>query len=399
MDSQGRVLLPAYLRTRSASVARPSSSDRATTRRSGHPTAGTPTGRRSTTRRSWPWPSQGLGSSSRPYALPGSARDPIRPGWRRDERRAPAGAGGRGHRDARTCPRQPSHRCHPGRRWAHRADPGGRQPRRPRPRPRRRPGGDRPGRSATRSAVRRSARPSPGELPRAGRSRAVDAGFAAVDGCLFDLGLSSYQLADRERGFGFRAGGPLDMRFDTTRGVPAAELLASLDAAELTALFRRYGEEPKAPPDRPRHRRCPPGRPDRHGRGAGRAHRAGLAAQPTPAAPDPPGHARLPGAADRRQRGARRAPGRARRRARPPPARRPPRRPQLPLARGPDRQALLPGRAARLRLSARAPGLRLRPEPAPAPGDQPVDHPHRREIAANPRARSARLRAAERLAA
>ena len=34
---------------------------------------------------------------------------------------------------------------------------------------------------------------------------------------LFDLGLSSYQLADRERGFGFRTGGPLDMRFDTSR--------------------------------------------------------------------------------------------------------------------------------------------------------------------------------------
>jgi 16S rRNA (cytosine1402-N4)-methyltransferase len=76
---------------------------------------------------------------------------------------------------------------------------------------------------------------------------APEAGFGAVDGCLFDLGLSSYQLADRDRGFGFRAGGPLDMRFDTTRGVPAAELLASLDTAELTALFRRYGEEPKAP--------------------------------------------------------------------------------------------------------------------------------------------------------
>src|SRR3954471_7752955 len=76
---------------------------------------------------------------------------------------------------------------------------------------------------------------------------APDAGFDVVDGCLFDLGLSSYQLADRSRGFGFRAGGPLDMRFDASRGVPASELLASLDAAELTALFRRYGEEPKAP--------------------------------------------------------------------------------------------------------------------------------------------------------
>jgi 16S rRNA (cytosine1402-N4)-methyltransferase len=72
------------------------------------------------------------------------------------------------------------------------------------------------------------------------------AGFGAVDGTLLDLGLSSFQLADTERGFGFRAGGPLDMRFDPGRGVPAAELLASLDADELTALFRRYGEEPKA---------------------------------------------------------------------------------------------------------------------------------------------------------
>jgi 16S rRNA (cytosine1402-N4)-methyltransferase len=75
---------------------------------------------------------------------------------------------------------------------------------------------------------------------------APEAGFGAVDGALFDLGLSSFQLADRERGFGFRAGGPLDMRFDTTNGVPAAELLATLTADELAALFRRYGEEPSA---------------------------------------------------------------------------------------------------------------------------------------------------------
>ena len=75
---------------------------------------------------------------------------------------------------------------------------------------------------------------------------AREAGFEHVDGALFDLGLSSDQLADTERGFGFRAGGPLDMRFDTRRGVPASELLASLDGDELTALFRRYGEEPKA---------------------------------------------------------------------------------------------------------------------------------------------------------
>jgi 16S rRNA (cytosine1402-N4)-methyltransferase len=75
---------------------------------------------------------------------------------------------------------------------------------------------------------------------------APTAGFAVVDGCLFDLGLSSFQLADAGRGFGIRTGGPLDMRFDPTRGVPAADLLATLDADELTALFRRYGEEPNA---------------------------------------------------------------------------------------------------------------------------------------------------------
>ena len=62
-------------------------------------------------------------------------------------------------------------------------------------------------------------------------------GFEAVDGCLFDLGLSSDQLADRDRGFGIRTGGPLDMRFDPDRGISAAELIA---------LLRRYGEEPFA---------------------------------------------------------------------------------------------------------------------------------------------------------
>jgi 16S rRNA (cytosine1402-N4)-methyltransferase len=75
---------------------------------------------------------------------------------------------------------------------------------------------------------------------------ALAAGFREVDGLLLDLGLSSYQLADVERGFGFRAGGRLDMRFDTSRGRPAADLLSTLEAGELAALFRRFGEEPFA---------------------------------------------------------------------------------------------------------------------------------------------------------
>jgi 16S rRNA (cytosine1402-N4)-methyltransferase len=75
---------------------------------------------------------------------------------------------------------------------------------------------------------------------------ARDAGVAPVDGVLMDLGLSSYQLADDARAFSFRAEGPLDMRFDPTRGVPASDLIASLGEDELGDLFRRFGEEPAA---------------------------------------------------------------------------------------------------------------------------------------------------------
>jgi 16S rRNA (cytosine1402-N4)-methyltransferase len=75
---------------------------------------------------------------------------------------------------------------------------------------------------------------------------APGAGFAAVDGLFMDLGLSSFQLVDVERGFGFRAGGRLDMRFDTSRSRSAADLLATMESRDLAALFRRYGEEPFA---------------------------------------------------------------------------------------------------------------------------------------------------------
>jgi len=72
------------------------------------------------------------------------------------------------------------------------------------------------------------------------------AGFGAVDGILLDLGLSSFQLADAGRGFGFRAGGRLDMRFDPSGGEPASALLARLDEGALAECFRRFGEEPHA---------------------------------------------------------------------------------------------------------------------------------------------------------
>ncbi len=68
-------------------------------------------------------------------------------------------------------------------------------------------------------------------------------GLPQVDGILLDLGLSSDQLADRERGFSFQVDGPLDMRFDPTSGEPAWEWLSRVDERTLADTIYRYGEE------------------------------------------------------------------------------------------------------------------------------------------------------------
>ena len=68
-------------------------------------------------------------------------------------------------------------------------------------------------------------------------------GVAQVDGILLDLGISSPQVDDAARGFSFRNDGPLDMRMDTTRGVSAAEWLASETEQQLERVIRNYGEE------------------------------------------------------------------------------------------------------------------------------------------------------------
>ena len=68
-------------------------------------------------------------------------------------------------------------------------------------------------------------------------------GIAAVNGVVLDLGLSSDQLADPQRGFSFDAPGPLDLRFDTSEGQPAWRLLERSSEKELADLIYRYGDE------------------------------------------------------------------------------------------------------------------------------------------------------------
>ncbi|MCG2585330.1 16S rRNA (cytosine(1402)-N(4))-methyltransferase RsmH [Massilia sp. TS11] len=68
-------------------------------------------------------------------------------------------------------------------------------------------------------------------------------GIHQVDGILLDLGISSPQVDDAARGFSFRNDGPLDMRMDTTRGMSAADWLAVVTEQQLEKVIRDYGEE------------------------------------------------------------------------------------------------------------------------------------------------------------
>src|SRR5262245_38237026 len=74
-----------------------------------------------------------------------------------------------------------------------------------------------------------------------------DTGVGDLTGIIADLGVSSMQLDDPERGFSFRFDAPLDMRMDPSSGDPtAAELLETLDEEEIANLIYRYGEERKS---------------------------------------------------------------------------------------------------------------------------------------------------------
>ena len=77
------------------------------------------------------------------------------------------------------------------------------------------------------------------ELPRV----LDDLGIPAVDGVLFDLGVSSMQLDQAERGFAYAQDAPLDMRMDDTAALTAADVVNTYSAADLARILSRYGEE------------------------------------------------------------------------------------------------------------------------------------------------------------
>ncbi|MGI8999307.1 MAG: 16S rRNA (cytosine(1402)-N(4))-methyltransferase RsmH [Candidatus Limnocylindria bacterium] len=72
---------------------------------------------------------------------------------------------------------------------------------------------------------------------------ATVSGAAPLDAVLFDLGLSSYQLADADRGFSFAADAPPDMRFDETTGLSALDLIERASERELAGILAAFGEE------------------------------------------------------------------------------------------------------------------------------------------------------------
>lgn len=71
----------------------------------------------------------------------------------------------------------------------------------------------------------------------------ADLGIEAVDGILMDLGVSSLQLDERDRGFAYSFDAPLDMRMDTSRGPTAADVVNTYAEEDLVRIIRKWGEE------------------------------------------------------------------------------------------------------------------------------------------------------------
>jgi 16S rRNA (cytosine1402-N4)-methyltransferase len=74
----------------------------------------------------------------------------------------------------------------------------------------------------------------------------ADETIERVDAVMADVGMSSMQVDDPERGFSYARDGPLDMRMDRTRGRPASQVLATIAEAELARVLKEHGDEPEA---------------------------------------------------------------------------------------------------------------------------------------------------------
>ena len=213
-----------------------------------------------------------------------------------------------------------------------------------------------------------------------------------ADAILLDLGVSSMQIDRPERGFSYTADAPLDMRMDPSADVTAAGIVNEAAERDLATIFKRYGEERYArqiakaivaAQEGAAVRADRRSRRDDQGRHSGtRPLRRGTSRQ-----------ARVPGTAHRGQRRARLSRGRVAVGVRDAPSRWAARRDQLPLARGPDRQALHARSRTRVRLPARLPGVRVRQDAGAsldvAEGDSPE---RRRDRGRIPRSASGRLR-------
>ena len=187
-------------------------------------------------------------------------------------------------------------------------------------------------------------------------------GFAGVQGVLLDLGVSSLQLSDAERGFSFQQEGPLGMRMGPDAPATADEIVNTWPEVELARIIYTYGEERRS-----RRvaraivaaRHCDDAR-SRHvvrGRRAGGAHLRRALSQRA----DPPGHAHLSGPAHRRQRRARGAGGGPAPGGGAAGAGRPAGGDRLSLAGGSHRQAVHGARVDGLRVPAPATAVHLRP--------------------------------------